>query len=387
MTAWLALVLMLPAQETKSFRFPEAKLGAQAELKYVENIPLLRVAGTPQEIGSAVGTLALAPAAKVLTYPRDLLKHRNVDVMWPYFKGAGKSLYKNFPVSRSEELEAIAKGAKAERDLVICGNTFFDLKKVFACSAILIGKPCSSTGGTMLARNLDYPSLGYIHQYTLVTIYRGKDKLAFVSVGFPGLVGVLSGMNEAGLALGVLEVFDSKDGIPFDKKGIPYGLCLRQLLEEARTIDQAKSILEKLPRTTTINIAIADRDEVAVLEVSPARVVRRNPEKDICVTTNHFCTVEQKAAKTVNIDRTFERFERLAETRHAKKLFTPDDLRQQLDAVNLGSLTLQTMVFEPEPLKLHLSYGKVPSSTLPLRTLELAPYFEKSNPANQSQCR
>src|SRR6185312_9730081 len=115
------------------------------------------------------------------------------------------------------------------------GNTFFDLKKSFACSAVLIDKDKSATGGPLLGRNLDYPSLGYIHRYSLVTVYRPKGKLAFAAVTFPGLVGVLSGMNEAGLCLGVLEVFDIKPGEPyFDAAGTPYALCLRRVLEKAR---------------------------------------------------------------------------------------------------------------------------------------------------------
>ncbi|MFO0841244.1 MAG: C45 family peptidase [Gemmataceae bacterium] len=335
----LLLALAAPGFAAEPFRFPEARFGDKAELKYVGNVPLLRVEGTPDEIGQAVGRLALKPGARVLGYPRELLLHRKADSLWTFFKGAGKSLYRNFPAGRSEELEAIARGAAADRELVVCGNTFFDLKKIFACSAVSVGKDRSATGGPLLARNLDYPSLGYIHHYTLVTVYRPRGKLAFASVGFPGLVGVLSGMNEAGLALGVLEVFDSKDGTAFNKKGVPYGLVLRQVLEDARTIDDAQRLLDKLPRTTTINVVIADRDSAAVLEVSPARVVRRDGEKGVCVTTNHFCSAEQKAARPVNIDRTFERFTRLQEARDAGKPLTPDDLREHLDAVNLGTLT------------------------------------------------
>src|SRR6185436_16936491 len=114
----------------------------------------------------------------------------------------------------------------------IAGNTFFDVKRSLACSAVLIEKDRSATGGPLLARNLDYPSLGYIHEYSLVTIYRPKGKKAFATIGFPGIVGCLSGMNEAGLALGVLEVFDIKAGEKhFDNEGIPYALCLRKVME------------------------------------------------------------------------------------------------------------------------------------------------------------
>ena len=371
--ALLCLVLacgMVRAEEP--FRYPVGKRG-DAELRYIDKIPVLTVRGTPAQMGSAVGALALKPGARLLNYPRDLLKLRRVDLLWNTFVGSGRTMFKHFPEAYKEEAEAIIEAAHADRDLVIAGNTFFDLKKVFACSAVAVGKDRSATGGPLLARNLDYPSLGYVQHYSLVTVYRPTGKKAFASVGFPGVVGVLSGMNEDGLALGVLEVFETKEGeSTFDVKGIPYALCLRRVLEEAATIDEAVAVLDKLRRTTTINVAIADRTGVAVLEVSPKRVVKRLPEANVCVTTNHFRSRELKAARLTNANRTLERFAKLEEMRKNKVLVRPEDLRKQLDAVNLGTLTLQTMVFEPATLRLHLSIGRVPASGGPLVKVDLA---------------
>jgi isopenicillin-N N-acyltransferase like protein len=361
---------LVSAEET--FRYPVAKRG-EAELRFINSIPVLTVQGTPAQMGTAVGALALKPGARLLDYPRDLLKLRGVDLLWNTFLGSGRTMSKQFPAPYQEEMEAMIKAAGADRDLVIAGNTFFDLKKVFACSAIAVGKDRSATGGPLLGRNLDYPSLGYVQHYSLVTVYRPKGKKAFASVGFPGLIGVLSGMNEDGLSLGVLEVFETKDGeSSFDVKGIPYAFCLRQVLEEAATIDEAIKVLGKLRRTTTINVAIADRHGVAVLEVSPKRVIKRSSEADVCVTTNHFRSPELKADRLTNANRTLERFARLEELRKNKELVRPEDLRKQLDAVNLGSLTLQTMVFEPATLRLHLSIGSVPASSQPLKRVDLA---------------
>jgi hypothetical protein len=53
------------------------------------------------------------------------------------------------------------------------------------------------------------------------------------------------------------------------------------------------------------------------------------------------------------------------------------DVVKHLHAANQGPATMQTMVFEPDALRLHLAFGKGPSSTLPLKTLELAPLFHK----------
>ena len=53
------------------------------------------------------------------------------------------------------------------------------------------------------------------------------------------------------------------------------------------------------------------------------------------------------------------------------------DVAQKLDDVNQGTLTMQTMIFEPGPLLLHLSFGPVPSSRQPLKELSLKELFGK----------
>src|SRR5205085_1336186 len=123
-------------------------------------------------------------------------------------------------------------------------------------------------------------------------------------------------------------------------------LCLRKVLEECKSIAEARKLLTGMRRTTTINLAIADRAGVAVFEITPRRVLQRDPARGTCVTTNHFCSAALKPASPVNVDRTFERFAKLEEVRGWRDRAGPDELRKQLDAVNLGTFTLQTMVFE-----------------------------------------
>jgi isopenicillin-N N-acyltransferase-like protein len=379
-----ALVVLLPlslsAAEKKSFRFPEGK-HAGAQLKYINGVPVLITAGTPEQMGTAVGVLAVKPGMRALGYPRDLLRRFHFDWLWPTILKSCNNLYRQFPVDYKKELEALVKGSGASHDEVVIGNTLFDLKKIVHCSALLIEERRSSTGGPLLGRNLDYPSLGYIHEYSLVTVYRPRGKHAFATIGFPGLVGCLTGINDAGLCLGVLEVFAARDGEKsFDNKGIPYGLCHRRLLEECTTIAEARKLLESMPRTTMLNLAIADRKGVAVFEITPGRVVQRAGVRGVCSCTNHFCTKVLKPAKALDYSRTFERFDTLEKLRDHKGKIGPEDLRRSLHAANLRTLTLQTMVLEPRTLRLHLSIGKVPASAGPLRTLDLAPLFKGEMP-------
>ncbi len=376
-TLVLPFLVLLTASVSagEPFRFPEGKLGKTAELKYHGSIPVLVVEGTPGEMGSAAGKLALKPANRVLDYPRALLERFSAGLFWGSAVKQGKEMYGHFPDEFKNELEAVVKSSGADRDKVIAGNTLFDIKKMFFCSALLIDRDRSSTGGPLLGRNLDYPGLGWVHEYSLVTVYRPQGKHAFVSVGFPGIIGTLSGMNDAGLTVAILEVFAARSGEGrFDPKGLPYALCYRTLLEECTTIAEAKKKLESLPRTTITNLVIADRQGVAVLEVSPKSVLVRHANRGTLSCTNHFCT-ELKGTNRVDVARSYERFETLEQVRQQKQKIQVDQVRKALDAVNLGQETLQTMVFEPATLKLHLAIGSCPSSSQPLETIDLKPLF------------
>jgi predicted choloylglycine hydrolase len=363
------------AEPEKPFRYPEGRT-RNGELKYRNGLPVLVVSGTPQEMGAAVGVLGLKPSERTLTYPRELLKMNGGEMFYSTCVGAGLNMVKHFPDDYRTEMDEMAKSAGVDRNAVVVGNTFFDLKKIFACSALLVDPQRSATGGPLMGRNLDYPSLGYIHQHTLVTVYRPKGKHAFASIGFPGLVGCLSGMNDAGLSVAILEVFQVKEGeTSFDPEGVPYALCYRKLLEECTTIDEAQKLLSTLRRTATTNLVVADRNGVAVLEVAPSRIERRDAVQGVCPCTNHFCTAKMCRSEMVNVSWTVERFASLSKAGTEHQKFSPDDLRKELDRVNLGELTLQTMVFEPRTLKLHLTFGELPASKGQLRTVDLAPLF------------
>ena len=204
-----AAMLMAPClAAAQPFRYPEAKHG-KGELRYIEGMPVLMVSGTPEEIGEATAVLALKPAARFSTYPEELLRHYHVGFLIKPLIAAGEKMVQHFPPDYRRELEAMANAGGADRDRLVLGNTLFDLKKSVACSALLVDGERSATGKPLLGRNLDYPSLGYAHEYSLVPVFRpNAAKHSFASVGFPGLVGCLSGMNDAGLAVAVLESSD-----------------------------------------------------------------------------------------------------------------------------------------------------------------------------------
>jgi predicted choloylglycine hydrolase len=375
------LLLMAPAGTGASepFRYPEARC-AGGELRYINGLPVLVVAGTPEQMGTAVGLLALRPGRQMLSYPEDVLRKFHAHLLWGTFLQAGNHMVQRFPDDYRQELEAMVQGAGVPRDPVVVGNTLFDLKKMIACSALLVDPAHGATGAPLMGRNLDYPSVGYAQEYSLVTVYRpGGGKHAFASVGFPGLVGCLSGMNDAGLCVAVLEVFQVQAGLRrLDSTGMPYALCYRRLLEDCSTIGEAHELLGKLHRTTITNLAVADRSGVAVFEVTPTQIRVRGAEDGTCVCTNHFCTPDLRPFVPLDTYRTKERFQALERASARQQELGLPQLQQALAEAAQPTETMQTMIFEPAALRLHLAIGMCPSTAAEMRILDLGPLLTGS---------
>src|SRR5436309_10935830 len=117
----------------RAFRFPEAR-HSRGELAYHDGIPVLRVAGTPEEVGEQLGVLSVRPAPRLLDYPEDLLRDRFKSrllarVLVRRAARVGGRLLAQFPDAPRRELEAmIATGL--DRDRLVLGNTLYDLKNI-----------------------------------------------------------------------------------------------------------------------------------------------------------------------------------------------------------------------------------------------------------------
>jgi len=382
-------IFALPqARAADPFRFPEGKY-KQAELKYRNGIPVLTVEGTPEEIGEQIALLAGKHSARLLDYPKDVLEllatPTGARLLQPLVLSKGRKLLENFPVNYRKEFEAMVKTSGFDRDRMIIGNTAFDLTSdlgnLFGCSALIVEAGRSTTDQPLFGRNMDLPSAGYLHEYTLVTVYRPRGKRMFVSVGYPGLVGCISGINDAGLVLAALESTGAPkdEGPAYNMEGVPFALLYRRIMEECATIEEAVKLLGSAKRTTTNILAICEAKGGAVIEFSPSRVAVRRPEKDATVCTNHFCTKELKLAQPRNVKTTLDRFATLTKVQNGGKKLGVAEIHAALDATNQGDETLQTMIFEPATWKLHLAVaaGGRPASSQRLQLLDLSPLLKK----------
>ncbi len=360
-----------PALPAVSFPYREARYGP-AELKYIEGLPVLFVEGSPAEIGQQSAALVAGQARQLVDYPRLLLAKIGLGEKFPALVAAGQRLLPQFPPDHRAELEAFARTAGLDRDLLVGVNTMVDAYPGgLGCSSLLVEASRSKAGGPLFGRNLDFYSLGILQKYSLVVVCRPNGKRAFCAVGFPGMVGCLSGMNDAGLALAVHEVLLAGDGASlFDSRGVPYTLLLRRILEECRTVDEAERLVRATPRTTLFNLALCDRQQARVLEVTPRTVAARHPERGLLACTNHFRSPELRTPFRFSW-----RYAALWDSQEQARLGVAD-IARKLHEVSQGPMTLQTMVFDPAAMRLHVSIGASPASALPLRALDVGPLVQ-----------
>ena len=348
-----------------TFRFTEAKF-EKGELRYINGLPILTVEGTPGEIGRQQGALTADVAVHVVAHPGNLLKKTEREELLPDLLETGRVLLPRIPKHHLEELKAFAGQSGIDFDALATVNVMVDVYRGgFGCSSLILAPARSETGGPLFGRNLDFFTGGTLQQYSLVTIFRPTGKHAFVSVGFPGMLGCLTGMNDAGLTVAVHEVFFSRDGSSiFNPSGVPYTFAFRRILEECTTVEEAKKLLRQTERTTLLSLAVCDRDGGAVLEITPKNVAIRRGSHGVCACTNHFRT---RQLATIALG---WRHRILMRSQQVERI-NLEYLAAMLHQVNLGRMTMQTMIFEPAPLKLHLAIGSCPTSALPLKELEL----------------
>jgi isopenicillin-N N-acyltransferase-like protein len=363
--AWLVVWLVVPARAEAPFRYPEAQHG-KGRLQYVGPIPVLTIQGTPKELGEQLGMLALRPARQLPRAADQLVAQYGWQAIYTLVMKSGNVLLPRFSADHLQELDAAAAASEWSRDWLVFSNTILDLRHIVLCSALLVEAERSATGGPLFGRNLDWPPAAGLQEYSLVVVCRPEGKRAFASVTFPGVLGCVSGMNDAGLAVAMLDVYSTRDGSSsFNAQGTPTALLLRRVLEECSSIDEAQALLRATQRASKLNIAICDTQRAAVLEVTPSNVVLRQAHEGICICTNHF-----RSSELATSTRCW-RYAQLAGSVTSQPMGVAD-IQRRLHAVHQGRMTLQTMIFEPATLRLHLAFGRGPATRLALQSIELS---------------
>jgi predicted choloylglycine hydrolase len=312
--------------------------------------PIVELRGDGQAIGAEHGR----QLGEQIRFLREnyLLKIVKTDTMRFAARAEAAMFHTKLSPQHAAEVDALAKAAQMDPSDAMLAQCFLDLMPITACSSIALPADASPHHVARLGRNLDFKTLGIADKHSVLFIYHPEGRFAFASIGWPGVIGCLSGMNEHGLCLANMEVTRAGTKLPF---AMPYTLLYRTILEQCCDVDEAIALLQKTPRQTANNLILMDAaGNRAVVEITQEKiVVRKGADGAALISTNHQRGGDQDSPGQC------DRYDRLHDTSASEfGKIDVDEIRAMLKSVQQGNSTMQSMIFEPANRIIYLSTGK-----------------------------
>lgn len=212
------------------------------------------------------------------------------------------------------------------------GHAMQDLAMV-GCTSLAVWNENTEDGDLLIGRNFDFYVGDDFAKNKLVEFVQPEEGIPYMSVSWPGMIGVVSGMNKEGITV---TINAGKSKIPLTAK-TPISLVTREILQYAKNIDQAIEIAKKRKVFVSESILVgsaADKNAV-IIEVSPENfgVYKvQNTSRILC--TNHFQSDayknDKRNQKHIEESHSEYRYERLQELLQEEKKMTPEKMASVL---------------------------------------------------------
>jgi len=284
--------------------------GGECSLAHTGQLAVLRVVGKPHTLGACHGRLlgaavtdATAPLASVIlaAVPDDGIfgsARRGARLRWRL-----RLLDEGTPAAQLEEMAGVVHGVAHGGGMAPAFETL-----VRAQAALDVGAPAGESPGVghgAVARSLSFvltgsgsdsgagsgsgagsPRLLIGRSFSLfgvedggdvaavaplVSLVRPEQSIPYASVGWPGMVGVVTGVNAEGIAVAVHPATGSD--VRLTRATQPVALLARDLLEQAHTLDEAVRMIERAPPLGAAGFLVVDgrRRRLAWVERGPSR--------------------------------------------------------------------------------------------------------------------
>jgi Acyl-coenzyme A:6-aminopenicillanic acid acyl-transferase len=197
------------------------------------------------------------------------------------------------------EVVGIARMADADWCDIMLANISYDLVlSSLGCSTIAL----PTKDGPVLARNMDWWPDDLLAQSSYLLCYQQAGATRFVNAGWPGSVGVVSGMSQRGFAVALNAVSCSE---PFAKTGYPVLLHVRRVVEDAANFEEALTMLRDQRLTAPALFTLVGMENVqrVVIERTPTRhAIRRAENSQALLTTNDYRSLDKVPSRAEPLD-------------------------------------------------------------------------------------
>jgi tetratricopeptide (TPR) repeat protein len=263
----------------------------------------LQLGGDSRAMGHAHGLLAGAVTASIERHMQRLMDSY-ITSRWRRFlvenavRWRFRHLTENLPPARLVELAAMSRtivdsGELRERPFqrLVYYHALHDMTQrmdgspLIGCTAFAVWAKDTVNGHLIVGRNFDFEGGDIFDREKAVLTFRTPGRIPFVSVAWPGMAGVVTGVNARRIYVS-LNAARTDDPL---QPGIPMAFLAREILENANDLKQALAIIQKHPVMVSEAILLADgkAPEAIVVELSPrVAAVRRAKASSIGV-ANH----------------------------------------------------------------------------------------------------
>lgn len=222
------------------------------------------------------------------------------------------------------------------------------------------------------ARNVDWKNSDALKSLQTITIYHYEDDRTVVNIGFAGLVSVINGFNDQGLFVSLMDASELETLKP-NLVQHAASFALRDVLENMNRILPATQELAQKIYSRSLQILLADQEDVAVLEQPVGKTGRVRDSNGITVNNTEWhnnmplaivnCFVLKDSPRNCYQYKDYYRLGRFAQL--TKKLdeqnvSVSDVMAIMQDQVNIRQAifnedTLQSIIFTPKDRMLYFS--------------------------------
>ena len=229
------------------------------ELRWVGQLPVLILRGSPYDMGYQHGSLM---RAEVHASVRNIMAFADGRLSVPgigrwivrrKLDGAWNKMKPFVPERYLEEMRGLADGAEIPLRTLQRVHALPDLTSV-TCASSAVAGAATRDGRLIQLRNLDWAIRSGIQQYAVLLVHQPNTGRPFVNIGWLGFIGVISGISQQGISVAEIGA-ETKDA---SLQGIPMPFLLRRVLEESDSLTQAVKIIQTGPRTVGYNYLFGD---------------------------------------------------------------------------------------------------------------------------------
>ncbi len=154
------------------------------------------------------------------------------------------------------------------------------------CSSFATWNEMSQDSLLTIGRNFDFYVGDAFAENKIVLFVEPQQGYRFASVTWPGMMGVLSGMNEEGLTV---TINVAQGSIP-TSSAMPISLLTREILQYASGIDEAYAIAQRHKTFVSESILIGSAKDgcAAIIEKTPDRIALYRAGGSSLICTNHY---------------------------------------------------------------------------------------------------